>query len=63
MNYPSDLKYAENHEWVRSEPDGTAIEPPVDGAVMGLRSVLSEAKDLGEPRAEGRTTKSLYSRA
>ena len=23
MNFPADLKYAESHEWVRTEPDGT----------------------------------------
>lgn len=66
MNIPEDLLYAENHEWVRREDDGTIRVGITDFAQDALGDVVfvdlpEVGRDLGsgEPFGEIESTKSV----
>lgn len=40
MNVPADLKYAESHEWMRAEPDGTVTIGITDHAQAALGDLV-----------------------
>ena len=40
MNVPADLKYAESHEWMRAEPDGTVTIGITDHAQSALGDLV-----------------------
>ena len=40
MNVPADLKYAESHEWMRGEPDGTVTIGITDHAQSALGDLV-----------------------
>ena len=52
MNVPADLKYAESHEWMRAEPDGTVTIGITDHA----QSALGDLVFIELPKV-GRTVK------
>ena len=53
MNIPTDLKYTESHEWIRSEPDGTLTIGITDHAQDALGDlVFIELPAVGEIFAE-----------
>lgn len=66
MNVPDDLLYAENHEWVRKQDDGTIRVGITDYAQDALGDVVfvdlpDVGRDLGagEPFGEIESTKSV----
>lgn len=66
MNIPDDLLYAENHEWVKQEEDGTLRVGITDFAQDALGDVVfvelpDVGRDLGagEPFGEIESTKSV----
>lgn len=66
MQIPETLRYAENHEWARSEPDGTVVVGITDYAQDALGDVVyvdlpevGRALDAGESFAEVESTKSV----
>jgi glycine cleavage system H protein len=40
MNVPADLKYADSHEWMRAEPDGTVTVGITDHAQAALGDLV-----------------------
>lgn len=40
MNVPSDLKYVDSHEWIRTEPDGTVTIGITDHAQAALGDLV-----------------------
>ena len=52
MNVPADLKYADSHEWMRAEPDGTVTVGITDHAQAALGDLV-----FIELPAVGRTLK------
>ena len=55
MNVPADLKYADSHEWVRAEPDGTVTIGITDHAQAALGDlVFIELPAVGRELAGGR---------
>lgn len=66
MQIPEDLRYTENHEWVRMEPDGTVTIGITDYAQDALGDVVfvdlpevGRAAEAGEVLAEVESTKSV----
>jgi glycine cleavage system H protein len=66
VQIPEDLRYSENHEWVRSDEDGTITVGISDYAQDALGDVVyvdlpevGRAVDLGEVFAEIESTKSV----
>ena len=66
MQIPDTLWYAENHEWARSEPDGTVVVGITDYAQDALGDVVyvdlpevGRTLDAGESFAEVESTKSV----
>jgi len=54
MNVPADLKYAESHEWMRAEPDGTVTVGITDHAQAALGDlVFIELPAVGRKLAAG----------
>jgi glycine cleavage system H protein len=54
MNVPQDLKYAESHEWVRAEADGTVAIGITDHAQEALGDlVFVELPAVGRALAAG----------
>jgi glycine cleavage system H protein len=54
MNVPGDLKYTDSHEWIRSEPDGTATIGITDHAQSALGDlVFVELPAVGRKLAAG----------
>lgn len=54
MNVPTDLKYAESHEWVRAKPDGTVEVGITDHAQAALGDlVFIELPAVGRTLAAG----------
>jgi glycine cleavage system H protein len=54
MNLPSDLKYTDSHEWIRSEPDGTVTIGITDHAQSALGDlVFVELPAVGRKLAAG----------
>ena len=57
MNVPADLKYAESHEWMRAESDGTVTIGITDHAQEALGDlVFVELPDVGKTYAAGQET-------
>ena len=56
MNFPADLKYAESHEWVRAEADGTYTVGISDAAqdMLGDMVFCGDVK-VGETLSKGDT--------
>ena len=55
MNVPADLKYADSHEWMRAEPDGTVTVGITDHAQAALGDlVYIELPAVGRTLAAGR---------
>ena len=56
MNFPADLKYAESHEWVRAEADGTYTVGISDAAqdMLGDMVFCGDVK-VGETLGKGDT--------
>ncbi|HEX4858430.1 MAG TPA: glycine cleavage system protein GcvH [Usitatibacteraceae bacterium] len=56
MNFPSDLKYTDSHEWVRTEADGTLTIGISDAAqnMLGDLVFVGDAK-VGETLSRGDT--------
>ncbi len=56
MNFPTDLKYADSHEWVRQEADGTLTVGISDAAqdMLGDLVFCGDAK-VGETLTKGDT--------
>jgi glycine cleavage system H protein len=66
VQIPEDLRYTENHEWVRMEPDGTVTIGITDYAQDALGDVVfvdlpevGRATEAGEVFAEVESTKSV----
>lgn len=66
MNIPENLRYTENHEWVRLEGDGTVTVGITDYAQDALGDVVyvdlpevGQAVEAGESFAEVESTKSV----
>ena len=58
MNVPANLKYADSHEWMRAEPDGTVTVGITDHAQAALGDlVFIELPAVG--REAGAGTKKL----
>ncbi len=54
MNVPTDLRYTSEHEWVRSEPDGTLAVGITDHAQAALGDlVYIELPDVGRTLKAG----------
>jgi glycine cleavage system H protein len=54
MNVPADLKYADSHEWMRAEPDGTVTIGITDHAQAALGDlVFIELPAVGRKLAAG----------
>jgi len=54
MNVPADLKYADSHEWMRAEPDGTVTVGITDHAQAALGDlVFIELPAIGRMLAAG----------
>jgi glycine cleavage system H protein len=54
MNVPADLKYADSHEWMRAEPDGTVTIGITDHAQAALGDlVFIELPKVGRRLAAG----------
>jgi glycine cleavage system H protein len=54
MNLPENLKYTAEHEWVRTEPDGTVTIGITDHAQAALGDlVFVEVPEAGRQLAEG----------
>ena len=54
MNVPADLKYADSHEWMRAEPDGTVTVGITDHAQAALGDlVFMELPAIGRKLAAG----------
>ena len=54
MNVPADLKYADSHEWMRAEPDGSITVGITDHAQAALGDlVFIELPDVGRALKDG----------
>ena len=54
MEYPADLRYTKEHEWVRIEPDGTAAVGITDFAQSELGEIVFlELPDVGRAVEQG----------
>ena len=54
MNVPAELKYADSHEWMRAEPDGTVTIGITDHAQAALGDlVFIELPAVGRTLAAG----------
>ena len=70
MEFPSDLKYTEDHEWIRGGEDGTAVVGVTDFAQSELGDIVYvEVETVGETLSKGeifgtieavKTTSDLY---
>lgn len=54
MNFPAELKYTEDHEWIRIEDDGTAVIGITEFAQNELGDIIYiDVNTLGQSLAKG----------
>ncbi len=54
MNFPAELKYTQDHEWIRLEADGTAVVGITDFAQHELGDIVFvDVSSVGQSMAQG----------
>ena len=54
MNFPDELKYTEDHEWIRTEDDGTAVVGITEFAQHELGDIIFiDVNTVGQSMAKG----------